>query len=42
MHKNAGKIREGLNYTPHPVGKVSALSRASLYKPPLNSSKGLE
>lgn len=50
MHKNAGKIREGLNYTPHPVGIVSAqdstfsspLSRASLYKPPLNSSKGLE
>lgn len=24
MHKNAGKIREGLKYTPYPVGIVSA------------------
>lgn len=23
-HKNTGKIREGLSYTPHPVGTVSA------------------
>lgn len=50
MHKNAGKIREGLNYTPHPVGIVSAqdstfdlcLSRAPLYTPPPNPSKSLE